>query len=352
MRTPPRSRFATPPPVRSPVATGWVVWDRFLQTRQDTGFRQSSWWAEFGAATGIRNFGVVIRRQGIVIGGGVVHTFAWRPGEGFFHLPEGPVLPDDPARGREVFAAVLSAVRHHRHAGPLSISHLRLEPRWRELPGFLQEFDIVPAPDDLAPGPRHTLSVDLRNSETGVLARMTAEARSSIALARRLGVTVVEDGSAAGIADFLALYPRMTSHPGPASRPDAYFTTLIPALTAGGRGSLLFAQVGEERLAAALVVYFGIRGTCCFAASNETHRERMAPYLLQFEGMRHAKGRGCEWYDLGGIGALDPPDPFRTVIPGSQNEFGGTRLDLVPALDLIFDRGAYARYLGTPVDDR
>lgn len=319
-------------------------------TRPDAGFMQSSWWAEFRAAAGFRNFGVIIRRQGIVTGGGVVHSYSWRPGEGFYYLPEGPVLPADPARGREVFAAVLGAVRHHRHAEPLSISHLRIEPRWQELPPFLEEFDIVPAPEDVFTEPRHTLCVDLRGSETGILAQMHPKGRYNIAVARRHGVTVVEDGSAAGIADFLALYQGMTERKGLRSKPDDYFTTLIPALTATGRGSLLFAQLGDERVATILVVYFGVRGTYFFGASGDAHREVMAPYLLQFEGMRHAKGRGCEWYDLWGIAPTAAPEHPWHGITEFKMKFGGDRLDLVPTLDLIFDRGAYARYLGRPVE--
>ena len=346
MRTPPRPRFTTPLPSRPPTAGGWDVWDRFLQTRPDTGFMQSSWWAQFRAAAGFRNFGVIIRRQGAIIGGGVVHAYEWRPGEGFYYLPEGPALPDDPARAREVFDALLSSTRHHRNAESLTISHLRLEPRWREMPEFLRDFDIVPAPEDLFTEPRHTLCVDLRGSETGILAQMHSKGRYNIAVARRHGLTVVEDGSAAGIADFLTLYHGMTERKGISPKSDPYFETLIPALRPGGRGSLLFAQLGQERLAAALVICFGVRATYFYGASSETHREMMAPYLLQFAGMRLAKARGCESYDLWGVAPDDSPDHPWQSITDFKLKFGGERLDLVPTFDLIFDRGAYARYLG------
>lgn len=348
MRTPPRSRFNTPLPNRPPTAGGWGVWDRFLQTRGDTGFMQSSWWAEFRAAAGFRNFGVVIRHHGAVIGGGVVQSHEWSPGTGFYYLPEGPVLPDDPARGREVFEALLRSVRHHRHGESAVISHLRIEPRWTELPDYLRDFDTAPAPEDPFTEPRHTLCVDLRGSETGILAQMHPKGRYNIAVARRHGIRIVEDGSAAGVADFLTLYRGMTGRKGLPPKSDAYFTTLIPALHAAGRGALLFAQLGDERLAAALVVYFGVRGTYFFGASSPTHRDAMAPYLLQFEAMRRAKGRGCEAYDLWGIAPPDAPDHPWSGITEFKMKFGGSRLDLVPTTDLVFDRGAYARYLGRP----
>ena len=344
MRATLRPRNDTPLPFRSPAPAGWGVWDRFLRARPDSGFRQSSWWATFRATAGHRIFGAMVRHQGIVIGGGVVQRHRGGDRRGYYALPEGPVLPREPGRDREVFEAFLGMVRQHRLADSRTISHLRLAPRWEEIPAFLDAFDVRVAPPDPTMGPRHTFDVDLRGSETGILAQMHPEARVAIATARQGGVIVALDDTPRGIADFLALAEAGPHQDLPAPMAPEELGRLIPDLHSKGRGALLFAESRGERIAAGVLITFGIRATMLDPVGTSP-RGGIAASLLLFEAMRLARLHGCESFDLHGIAPADVPGHPWEEATKFKASFGGARLDFIPALDLVFDEAAYARHL-------
>ncbi|HTK57228.1 MAG TPA: peptidoglycan bridge formation glycyltransferase FemA/FemB family protein, partial [Gemmatimonadales bacterium] len=157
-------------------------------------------------------------------------------GTGFYYLPEGPVLPEDDEDAAGVFAALMAAIERRRQEDPLAISHLRIEPRWERTPGFLRDYELVPAVDDGFDEPRETSCVDLTLPETGILAQMHPKGRYNIALARRHGVTVTEDVTPRGIADFLDLYHAMVARKGLQGKPDDYFVELVRLLDAHRSG--------------------------------------------------------------------------------------------------------------------
>ena len=336
---------ATYPQPALPAATnGWAAWDTFLETTSETGFMQSSWWADFRVEAGYGNFGVVLRNRGAVLGGAVVMTYEYAPAHCFYYIPEGPVLPAGERAADEVFAVILEAIEERRRTEPRTVSHLRIEPRWQRLPGFVQGFRAVPAFRDGFMEPRDTLCIDLRPQEPAILAQMKPKGRYNIGVARRHGVVVVEDNSRRGLADFLLIYQETARRQGLRPKPEAYFEAMTRKLASLGQGAVFFAEHRGKRIAAAIVVYFGSRATYFFGGSLAESRDLMAPYLLHFEIMTRAKAMGYEWYDLWGVAPPDEPDHAWQIISVFKRKFGGVEIRLVPTLDLVYDPAAYDRY--------
>ena len=325
-------------------AERWDQWDRFVEASPATGFMQSSWWADFRTLAGFEHFAVVLRARNVIVGGALVLRFRSDSGS-FYYVPEGPALPSDESIAEEVFAALLESIDESRRADSATVSHLRVEPRWCSLPGFVRSFRRVPAFADPYMEPRDTLCVDLRKPETEILEQMKPKGRYNIQVARRHAVTVVEDASAQGLEDFLAIYDSMVERQGLNAKPRDYFETLLAVLGARQKGSLFFAEHGGQRLAAALVIYFGKRATYFFGASLDHDRRVMAPYLLHFEIMRRAKAMGCEWYDFWGIAPSGAERHPWKNITDFKRKFGGREVNLVPTLDYVFDDAAYERYV-------
>lgn len=336
----------SPPP---PATDRWKAWDSFLEASPDSGFMQSSWWADFRATTGYQHFGVILKDRNGIIGGAVVMKLSYASGRCFYYIPEGPVLPADEAVAGEVFKAILEDIENRRKSEEETVSHLRIEPRWQRLPGFVCGFR-TPALSDNYTEPRNTLCVDLRPSEDGILAQMKPKGRYNIRVAERHGVSIVEDTSEQGLADFLRMYEETTDRQGIGTMPPSYFRTLVSMLWALQRGSVFFAEYQGRRLAAAVVVYFGSRATYFFGGSLANDRHVMAPYLLHFEIMRRAKAMGHEWYDFWGVAPKNDPDNSWQGFSVFKRKFGGVEVNLVPTLDYVYDPAAYDRYRAVESD--
>jgi lipid II:glycine glycyltransferase (peptidoglycan interpeptide bridge formation enzyme) len=325
-------------------ADRWTAWDAFVEKTPETGFMQSSWWVDFRSVCGFENFGITLRDGKDIVGGAAVLKFWYAEDACFYYIQDGPVLPGDPLFGEEVFHAILQGIDERREHEQCAVSHLRLEPRWPHLPGFVSGFRPIPPLTDHYLEPRDTRCIDLRPSEDAILAQMKPKGRYNIHVAQRHGVSVIEDTSAQGLADFQTLYEETADRQGMAAKPPDYFETLLSFLSPGRRGSLFFAEYQGMRLASALVVYFGRTATYFYGGSRDLHRNVMAPYLLHFEVMREAKTLGHEWYDLWGIAPPNEPDHPWQNFSAFKAKFGGVEVHSVPTLDFVYDPAAYAHY--------
>jgi lipid II:glycine glycyltransferase (peptidoglycan interpeptide bridge formation enzyme) len=304
---------------------------------------QSSRWANCRSHVGYEHFAVILRNGDAIVGGALVGKCTYDEGHCFYYIQEGPVLPDDESFAAEVFDAVLERIEQHVRADGSIVSHLRIEPRWQRLPAFVHGF-APPRYVDCYREPRRTVCIDLRQPEADILGQMRPKGRYNIRVAQRHGVTVVEDNSPQGIADFLRIQRRTASRQQLDTKPPSYFRKVMDEFGPPREASLFFAEYRSRRLATAMVVTFGRRATYFFGGSLVLHRRVMAPYLLQFEAMRRAKALGCEWYDLWGVAPPDEPDHDWQRISDFKRKFGGVEIALVPTLDHVYNAAAYDRY--------
>src|SRR5436309_5914340 len=201
--------------------------------------------------------------------------FGYTADDCFYYIPEGPVLPPTESGAAQIFQAILSALEKRRATEVPAVSHLRIEPRWPHVPGFVHGFRRA----NLSMEPRNTICVDLRPSEDAILAQMKPKGRYNIRVARRHGVSIVEDASPQGLEDFLSIYGETIRRHALPGKPPRYFRTLMPLLSTERRGSLFCAEYEGLRLATALVVYFGRRATDFLGASLGADGDVMAPQL-------------------------------------------------------------------------
>jgi peptidoglycan pentaglycine glycine transferase (the first glycine) len=327
----------------------WKAWDTFLAATNETGFMQSSWWGDFRAMTGFEYFGLTFKDQGSIIGGALVTRLSYASDSSFYYIQDGPVLPAEEPAASQVFDAILQAIEKHRQSEKETISHLRIEPRWRRLPSFVRGFQ-APSFSDNFMEPRDTLCIDLRPAEEIILAQMKPKGKYNIRIAQRHKVSVIQDTSDQGLRDFLRIYKRTAIRQRMEIKPPGYFRDLVSMLRPRKQVELFFAEHEGRRLATALIIYFGSRATYFYGGSLALRRRVMAPYLLHYEIIRRAKARGYESYDLWGIAPANEPDHPWQDISVFKRKFGGTELNLVPTLDYVYDPAAYRHYEATESD--
>ncbi len=318
------------------------TWDEFLTgSRPDIGFMQRSWWARLLQTRGWGHFGAFFKADGEILGGARVLTKSYAPGKSFYYVPEGPVLPDDDDDdAAQLFDAFINYIDAHRRRSDSQVTHLRIEPRWSNRPRYVQ--GCREAGSWLEP--RNTLEIDLRATECEILAQMKPKGRYNIGLARRHGVSVIQDLTADGLDTFVRLYLETFDRHRLAGEKTEYLRSLCASLRDGGNGSLFHASYRGQILSTALIVYCGDRATYLFGGSRAENRQVMSPYLLHFEAMLAAKSRGCTHYDFYGISPPLKTGHAWADITAFKRKFGGTELNFVRSLDFIFDRQGYDEY--------
>lgn len=146
--------------------------------------------------------------------------------------------------------------------------------------------------------PPRTILVDLRGTESDLLARMKPKTRYNIRLAAKHDVVVAASDD---IAAFARLMDTTGLRDSFAVHSEAYYRAAFAAFIPHQTVELLLASYRGEILSGLMVFAQGRRAWYLYGASSNLHREVMAPHLLQWEAMRWARGRGCAEYDLWGI---------------------------------------------------
>jgi hypothetical protein len=314
----------------------WALWDELIQDRREVGLRQSSWGMRLRRPGRDYTFGIMIRSNGILLGGAVVERVRWGNRHAFYRITDGPALPSDELRSVEAMRGILTAVQRRRHRDHLAISHLRIEPRWPLLPPAVEAVRPRLARIPGATPPSEILRLDLTASETALLARMGTSARAESALARQLGLAAVEDLTEQGVKDYLAL--RRPSGPTNGGRhlDEDQIIGLVEHFRAHRDGTLLFAEDGPTRLAGLIAVFLGGRAALIDSAAPHPSQRSVARTFLHYELMRRARMRHCTWYDVGPV-SEDPRAPERAL--------GGELIRPVPPFEVLLDPEGYEEFL-------
>lgn len=208
---------------------------------------------------------------------------------------------------------------------------------------------VRPSPHNVQP--RRTIIVDLRPGEDAILGRMKQKCRYNIRLAEKKGVTV---RSWSDIPAFHSMVVATGSRDGFAVHSAAYYQAAYDQFRPAGMCELLAAEFEGTPLAALMVFARGHRAWYVYGASTDADRERMPNYLLQWEAMRWAKGRGCNEYDLWGVPDEDEPAleaGFEDRSDGLwgvyrfKRGFGGELRRAAQAVDRVYRPVLYRAYL-------
>jgi lipid II:glycine glycyltransferase (peptidoglycan interpeptide bridge formation enzyme) len=147
--------------------------------------------------------------------------------------------------------------------------------------------------------------VNLSGDEEAVLGRMKQKTRYNIRLAQKKGVAVYPSND---LDTFYQLIQSTGQRDGFGVHSLDYYRRAYELFHAQGECELLIAELEGEPLGGLMVFAHGVRAWYFYGASADQHRDVMPTYLLQWEAMRWARGRGCASYDLWGVPDADEQD--------------------------------------------
>ncbi len=320
-------------------------WEKLVSQNPASGFMQSFFWTRFTNLLGWPTFKIGVFEDERLIGGAVVTKFATDNGHNYLYIPEGPVLPYNALGSDKIFDGLIAEIDKIADLkGDSLTSHLRIDPKLIELPIFLKRFQK--APTDLEP--LRTLLINLSLSEEEILAQMKPKGRYNIKVAQRHGLKVISTDLQSGLNDFLKFYHQTVDRRQFEGKEESYFTNLVTAINNPADAKMFFVKDQNSILAVALVIFYGELVTFLFGASSDSHREKMAPYLLQWEIICRAKEMGFSWYDFYGI----VPDENNLEHPWQgftafKKKFGGEDVKYIGAYDFVYNHQLYQEYLKT-----
>lgn len=157
--------------------------------------------------------------------------------------------------------------------------------------------------------PRFNMLVDLRGkTEEEVLAERYSKTRYRIRYAQKKGLVANVTSEREEIETFYQLYKMTSERHGISYRPLAYFYRLADSFLASGQMKIIIVSIDGKPDAAGLCFLSGDKVWYMYAGSTHQNQVLMAPYLVNWEGIKWAIENGCSYYDLGGVFELDNSD--------------------------------------------
>lgn len=284
----------------------------------------------------------------------VLTRSALRGGLRVMYVPRGPLLDWGDAGQAEQVLADLEALARRRRAllikidpgqplacGPAGAEHP--DPAGLAARDCLARRGWRPSPDQVQF--RNTVTLDLRRSDDELLAAMKPKTRYNIRLAERKGVQV-RLGGPDDLELLYRLYAETSLRDGFVIRPARYYQDVWGSLLGAGLAQPLVAEVDGQAVAAVVLLIFGGTAWYFYGMSRAAHREKMPNHLLQWEAIRHARGRGAHTYDFWGApDDLTEGDPLWGVWKFKEG-FGGQFVRGLGAWDYAPSPLAYQLYTG------
>jgi lipid II:glycine glycyltransferase (peptidoglycan interpeptide bridge formation enzyme) len=131
---------------------------------------------------------------------------------------------------------------------------------------------------------------------------MKQKTRYNIRLAEKKEIHIVPSTN---IEKFHEMMVVTGKRDGISAHAQAYYQRAYDLFHAEGKCELFFANYEDKPIASIMVFAQEKMAWYMYGASTEVERNRMPTYLLQWEAIRWAKAKGCEWYDLWGIPDMD-----------------------------------------------
>jgi lipid II:glycine glycyltransferase (peptidoglycan interpeptide bridge formation enzyme) len=190
---------------------------------------------------------------------------------------------------------------------------------------------------------RNTVTLDLRRSETEILAGMKQKTRYNVRLAEKKGVRI-RPGALADLDLLYRMYAETSVRDGFVIRSADYYRDAWGSFIQAGLAQPLIAEVEGEPVSALILFKFAKTAWYMYGMSREAHREKMPNHVLQWEAMRWAKANGCETYDFWGApDEFDEADPMWGVWKFKEG-FGGQLVRHIGAWDYAPSSFLYRLY--------
>lgn len=198
--------------------------------------------------------------------------------------------------------------------------------------------------------PRRTALISLESEEEVLLANMKQKTRYNIRLAAKKGVVVRPTKDVKGFHEMMLT---TGNRDGFAVHNLDYYQKVFDIFAPTDKCLLLAAEYNDIPLAYLMLFLSGSRSWYFYGASDNSQRNLMPTYLLQWEAMRLSRARGVKEYDLWGIPDADEDELEANFSDRSdglwgvyrfKRGFGGRNVRHSPAFIKVYKPLLYKMY--------
>ncbi len=340
----------------------------FLAHIPHTPFTQSYEWGQFQLQTGKEVFTLGIQLEDELIGS--IMLLVERVGRWYkrVYSPLGPVLGPEVLQSKNFLLLWEKTIKEMIFAArQLRVASIRFEPNFISLEPLQVKFPSGLDPLMRIQGiqPQVTRIIDLSLSEEQLLARMHSKTRYNIRIAEKRGIEVNCDIriDVQEFDDFYRVLNETAHRHGLRMHSHDYYEMLCRVLSVRdaetiGNPERCFARLITARyqgkvIAANILIFFGDTVTYVHGGSSDEYKNVMAPYLLQWEGMREAQRLGYRYYDLWGCMPESSHGMHEMILKQVEKwkgvdrfkkGFGGEVYYYPGAFELILDKKKYTVY--------
>ena len=157
---------------------------------------------------------------------------------------------------------------------------------------------------------RNTVTLDLTQTKSALLAGMNQSTRRKIRLASKKEVTVRAANDDADLETLYALYRVTGERQGFLIRPMDYYREAWTRFIEAGLAQAFLAEWAGQPLAGLVLFHFGPKAWYFYGMSSDVERDRMPTYLLQWEAIRWAKAQDT-LPTISGVRRTSSPTPIR-----------------------------------------
>lgn len=317
-------------------------WDNFVMSQSFYTFFQSWNWGEFQKKQGQKIWRLGFFDGGEIKGGGFFYKIEAKRGT-FLVSPHGPFL--DWGNNKEVnfFLQKIKKI-----ASQENCWFVRLgipEKKSKKTQSLLKNYDLQERPAPTSYSAENLWLLDATPDEETLLGQMRKGHRYSIRKAKREGAKVEKLKNLKNkklknqaIEDFYQIYQKTLAREDFTGFSKTYLKNELKSFADDNQCLIFHTKYKGEVIASALIIYYGNYGFYHQGASTRKYKKVPATHILQWEAIKEAKKRGCQYYNFWGIAppGADKKHPWHGLTFFKQG-FGGQRLDLVPARDIKLD---------------
>lgn len=299
-------------------------------------FLQSWAWGEFQHALGRRVWRLACFEDEKIVGASLVIEHELVLGKTYLYCPRGP-LADTPEALRALFVAIRELGKKE------GAMYVKADPNL-----YYFNDDVTQLADTYTAGttlqPQQTQVLNTAAGPDELLTSMHSKTRYNIRLAEKKEIRVRWSSSSDDLNEFLRLMRQTSERQGIRLHGGTYYQQLFSALQKEQMAQLVVGEYNGAVRAAHMIIWHGQTATYLHGGSDDSTKDAMVPYLLQWETIKKAHQQGMKDYDLWGVAPDDMPTHKWAGITRFKRGFGGRQIVFPSSLNVVLQPQWYQAY--------